>query len=141
MGQESSFQQILESKMQEGRPSRQSKTQQTVLLSEPWTQLIGHFSPLRAADSAVSERLSTKAYAAFRPQPKVRPKHQFSGEQAAAYGFFKASGGELDENFTKKDLLRAFRRLALQLHPDQGGSAQQFQTLVRSRATLQGLFT
>jgi hypothetical protein len=137
MGQ--SFSEILESKMRTARPATQSKSQHSDIVSEPWTQLIGHFSPLKTCQITVAERLSTKAYQAFKPKPKPRPNHNFNGEQAIAFGFFNNQGAGLEANFSRKDLSKAFRNLALKLHPDQGGSPLAFRQLMTARACLQGL--
>jgi hypothetical protein len=42
------------------------------------------------------------------------------------------------QDYTKDDVLRAFRRAAMKAHPDQGGTAEMFRVLVEARDRLLG---
>lgn len=67
---------------------------------------------------------SQKAYP--RPQPKVHPPHSLSESQTQSFAFFKELIQDIPEGFTLGDLKKAFRSAAKLLHPDHGGSSEQF---------------
>lgn len=83
---------------------------------------------------------STK-YQEMRKVPPPRPAHQLNKAQAVALQYFKSHGFELAANFSIKDLKGAFRKIALKIHPDQGGESIEFQTLLFQRKALEELFT
>lgn len=76
------------------------------------------------------------------PPPVVRPQrrpHDFSPAQRQAYEFLKTWNSSLPEGFTAGELKKAFRHTALILHPDKGGSPQQFVELKSHYETLRPL--
>ena len=74
------------------------------------------------------------------PKPlKPRPAHTMNAAQSLSFQFFIKHGAMIANNFTKAELTRAFRTLALRLHPDQGGSAESFQSLLQARQLLSSL--
>lgn len=88
------------------------------------------------------ERRETHAARGNYPAPRVRPQrkpHTFSNEQRLSFDFLKTLIQDLSEGFTATELKRAYRRAALQTHPDHGGSVHAFMALKEHYETLQGL--
>ncbi len=140
MGTFMEFAQILETKirkeMEKSAPASSEKASpKTELHSELWTHLVGHLDTRRFETPQKGQ-----AYHRLRPAPRPRPDHKFSAPQSEAFEFFNQQGAALAANFSGPDLKKAFRSLALKLHPDQGGSAFKFQRLMQARAVLQTLF-
>ncbi|KYG62481.1 hypothetical protein AZI86_16750 [Bdellovibrio bacteriovorus] len=65
---------------------------------------------------------------AIRPQ-RPRPAHAFSESQKQSFEFLKSYIHDLSEGFTGAELKTAFRKAAIRLHPDHGGSTQTFMDL------------
>lgn len=66
------------------------------------------------------------------PAPKVRPQrkpHSFSESQKHSYEFIKSCIHDFSEGFSSAELKKAFRQAAMILHPDRGGSTQEFMKL------------
>jgi len=112
------------------------------------------FSPEKETSSVQSEpahlayllgkinRLEFSSARGQYPTPKVRPQrkpHTFSSEQRQSYEFFKTWITSLPEGFTGTELKKAFRQAAMVLHPDHGGSAQQFLALKNHYEVLRSL--
>ena len=77
-------------------------------------------------------RFESRAPRGHYPAPRVRPQrkaHSFSSEQRQSFEFLKTWIQDLSEGFTASELKKAFRQAALRLHPDQGGSPEQFVSL------------
>lgn len=77
------------------------------------------------------------------PAPKVRPQrkpHSLSPLQKQAFSFIKGWIHDLPEGFTENELKRAYRQAALLLHPDRGGSAQDFIELKTQYENLKTVF-
>lgn len=90
--------------------------------------LIGKIGGKRTQfDFQAPPKASAKAYP--RTPPKPRPNHSLSPSQRDSYLFLLKWAGDIAENFSLNELKQAFRRAALKLHPDQGGSAQDFMSL------------
>jgi hypothetical protein len=83
---------------------------------------------------------ANSSYKSFHRPPPPRPPHVLDAEQSLAFSFFAELGEGLVENFSLKDLKKAFRRLALKFHPDQGGNHQLFCRLQDSKKVLETLF-
>lgn len=140
-----SFAQVLEQKLrrkieQEIRaeiatPTENPSSVPTEIISPLWTHLIGHLPPQHFTPANKGQ-----TYHRLRPQPKPRPAHKLTAEQTQSFHFFKCHGSELANNFSKADLKSAFRKLALKLHPDQGGAADQFLSLKLAHENLQFVF-
>lgn len=73
---------------------------------------------------------------AIRPQ-RPRPAHALSPSQKQSFEFLKTYIHDLSEGFTGAELKKAFRQTAMILHPDQGGSPEQFMELKAHYETLQ----
>lgn len=141
MGAFHSFAQILEKKIRreiekefqaessfsEGKPSE--------IQSELWTHLVGQMNTFR-----FQSEQNASVYHRNRPAPRPRPNHTLSESQTLAFDFFQSHKAVLAANFTRTDLKKAFRLLALRLHPDQGGNTADFRTLLTARAELEQLF-
>jgi hypothetical protein len=112
-----------------------STSPQTEIQSELWTHLVGQLDTRR-----FEAPVKGQAYHRQRPAPRPRPAHQLNAEQTEAMEFFAASGQALAANFNSADLKKAFRQMALKLHPDQGGTAITFQRLLKARRSLESLF-
>lgn len=110
-----------------------STSSDPLIPSELWTQLVGKITPQRFMASQQAARV----YHQLRPHPKPRPAHVLSSEQTQAFQFFLFYGSDLHDNFTSKELKSAFRKLALKLHPDQGGQAEAFLSLKKAFERLQ----
>lgn len=75
-----------------------------------------------------------------RPKPPPAP-HVLTESQASARAFFVLQGVELSPAFTEGELKKAFRLLALKLHPDMNkGASGAFIELKKNYETLRGLF-
>lgn len=141
MSEFQSFAQVLEQKLrrkieQELRLSQTTKPSPASEIPSPmWTNLIGHMAPQRFENQSRGQ-----VYHRNRPAPKPRPAHKLTAEQMQSFHFFKCHHSELADNFSKADLKSAFRKLALKLHPDQGGKADQFLSLKLAFENLSSVF-
>jgi len=89
-------------------------------------------------------RVQTSAPKGKYPAPVVRPQrkaHTLNAAQTQAFNFFTIYIHDFSPGFTEAELRKSFRKLALILHPDHGGQAEQFMDLKDHYATLQGVFT
>lgn len=73
------------------------------------------------------------------PPPPPKP-HKLSAEQDKAMSFFATHDIALTAAFSKSELKRAYRRLALKLHPDRGGDTARFVALRKAFETLSLVF-
>jgi hypothetical protein len=141
MGDFHSFAQILEKKIRKEiekdfiSPSENTSSPETKIQSELWTHLVGQLNTIHFSTDRKGQ-----IYHRNRPAPRPRPDHQMTTEQEQAYQFFVNQRVVLAKNFSQSDLKKAFRILALKLHPDQGGNAFQFQSLIAAKKTLESLF-
>lgn len=90
-----------------------------------------------------TERLSTVSPRGKYAPPTVKPQrkaHVLSDLQREALEFLKKFMGALDETFTSSELKKAFRKAALSLHPDQGGSSEAYSDLRRHYQVLNSIF-
>jgi hypothetical protein len=139
MGSFHSFAQVLEKKIRreiEKEYSRSDSVSSTETPSEGWTRLVGEMSTYHFQASQQAQ-----AYHRHRPVSKPRPAHNLNEDQQHAWAFFQSHLElPLAPNYSKADLQRAFRSLALRLHPDQGGSSSKFQELLKARRQLETIF-
>ncbi|WP_413291608.1 DnaJ domain-containing protein [Bdellovibrio sp. HCB337] len=77
-----------------------------------------------------------------RPKPPP-PPHTLTPEQDQACAFFLSQGVELSKAFTARELKKAFRLLALKLHPDmnKGATEDAFIMLKKNYETLELIFS
>lgn len=142
MQSRASFHEILESKIK-----AQSNAQSPETLSPQ-----GFDHSQHSQDPAhLAYLMGTLGPAYFRPQPHraypSRPKpppppHTLNEAQQAASEFFALHGNTLSPAFSQKELKKAFRVLALKLHPDtnKGAVASAFIELKNNYETLMDLF-
>jgi len=83
---------------------------------------------------------ASRAYPS-RPKPPP-PPHALSAFEQEAADFFTVHGMILSPAFSQKELKKAFRLLALKLHPDtnKGAVSSAFMDLKKNYETLMGLF-
>ncbi len=103
--------------------------------SELWSFLVGNLDPVRFQASTKGQ-----AYHAQKKPGTVKPPHLLNALQTWAADFFAQRGVVLSPRFSAKELQSAFRKLALRMHPDQGGSPVDFQNLMSARSELAQLF-
>ncbi|HEY1079340.1 MAG TPA: J domain-containing protein [Bdellovibrio sp.] len=132
MSFQASFKQILRDKMGVETPSAPLQ-EATILNADPahLAYLLGQIG-----------RFEPSAPRGHYPAPRVRPErkpHVFSSEQRQSFEFLKTWIQDLSEGFTATELKKAFRQAALRLHPDQGGSPEQFVSLKGHYETLQSV--
>lgn len=122
MGTTASFKEILRDKMEQNS-SETSFFQSTTLDADPLHMafLLGKINRLHGQPPLTK---SQKAYP--RPQPKARTPHSMNESQAQSFVFFKELIQDIPEGFTLAELKKAFRSAAKLLHPDHGGSSEQF---------------
>jgi len=137
MNARASFQQILEEKIH----SRQRETLAGRGSQEPsQSQDPAHLAYLLGLRGATFTRPSAAKIYPSRPKPPP-PPHNLTESQAAARGFFVLQGVELSPAFTEGELKKAFRLLALKLHPDMNkGASGAFIELKKNYETLRELF-
>ncbi|MBX3019613.1 MAG: J domain-containing protein [Bdellovibrionaceae bacterium] len=83
---------------------------------------------------------ANRARSAYGVKPKVRPAHRFDATQTDSFNFVKNAFPELENNFSPRELKTAYRKAAMKLHPDQGGTSEQFRDLHRHFENLRRLF-
>lgn len=132
MNFQTSFKQILREKMGE-TPTNQANYS-SVMDSDPI-----HLAYLLGKVGRTEVQTPRGQY----PRPAVRPQrkpHNFSALQRQSYEFMKSFIHALPEGFTETELRKAFRQAALILHPDQGGSTEQFMLLKKHYEVLGTVF-
>ncbi|WP_413560689.1 DnaJ domain-containing protein [Bdellovibrio sp. HCB209] len=132
MSFQTSFKQILREKM--GETSSAQANYSSVMDSDPI-----HLAYLLGKVNRTEVQTPRGQY----PRPAVRPQrkpHNFTALQRQSFEFFKCWIHGLSEGFTETELRKAFRQAALILHPDQGGSPQQFMDLKEHYEVLGTIF-
>ena len=129
-----SFQKILEEKMQEpdsfsGSSSSQFQDSQT----DPayLAYLMGNIGRYSFNNKTAQKRYPhVRTSGTQNPQPAVppvaRPAHALNVSQAQSYEYLKSFNQSLTDSFDFQELKSAFRQAALRAHPDQGGSVALF---------------
>ncbi|MBS1970761.1 MAG: DnaJ domain-containing protein [Bdellovibrionales bacterium] len=109
--------------------------------SAPHSQDPAHLAYLMGTLGPAYFRPQTSRAYPSRPKPPP-PPHALSEAQRAAYDFFALHGNTLSPAFSQKELKKAFRVLALKLHPDtnKGAVASAFIELKKNYETLMDLF-
>ncbi len=139
MQAQASFHEILERKMkaQSPEPLAAQGFEQAPHCQDPahLAYLMGTLGP-----AAYFRPQTARAYPS-RPKPPP-PPHALSEAQKAAYDFFALHGNTLTPAFSQRGLKKAFRVLALKLHPDtnKGAVAGAFIELKKNYETLMDLF-
>ena len=103
--------------------------------TELWSFLVGNLDPVRFQAQTLGQ-----AYHGQKKPVAPRPPHSLNALQIWAVDFFAQRDVTLSPRFSAKDLQSAFRKLALRMHPDQGGSPIEFQNLMTARSELAQLF-
>ncbi len=138
MGTFQSFAEALENKIRQQIERENQKPPPSNSSEAPeagWTRLVGEMPSYRfqSPQKATAYHLNRR--------PVARPSHVLNDAQKEAWAFFQAHLlTPLSPAFTRADLKRAFRALALRLHPDQGGTATQIQSLLKARQQLELVF-
>lgn len=142
MRSEASFQQILERKLKAQSTSERQETHtQTAFDQGSQSQDPAHLAYLMGTlGPAYFRPQASRAYPS-RPKPPP-PPHALSEPQSAAAAFFTDYGTPLSPAFSQRELKKAFRLLALRLHPDtnKGALAGAFIELKKNYETLMGVF-
>ncbi len=73
-------------------------------------------------------------------QVQSRREHNLNPEQENSFLFFHNWSCHFERNFSKIELKKTFRKLAIKLHPDHGGTAQLFIELKKHYETLMLIF-
>ena len=139
MRTQASFRHILEEKIQErGAENRTERGFDQKIHPKDHTQepahlayLIGHLGPIFFRPQP------TKIYPS-RPKPPP-PPHILTVGQTLAREFFVMRGVELTPAFSQRELKRAFRMLALKLHPDMNKGASGAFIHIRVKHSLKSL--
>jgi hypothetical protein len=144
MRTEASFQQILESKIkrQSQSQNQENHVQQAFeqFPQQPMNQDPAHLAYLMGQMNPIFFRPARKVYPS-RPKPPP-PPHSLTEEQRLAISFFALYGVTLSPAFPQKELKKAFRTLALKLHPDTNkGAVSAFIDLKNNYETLNELFS
>lgn len=71
---------------------------------------------------------------------KPRPAHRFDATQTQSFDFLKSYVSELENCFSPRELKTAYRKAAMILHPDQGGTNEKFRDLHRHFENLRRIF-
>ena len=132
MSFQTSFKQILKEKM--GEQSSAQTNYSSVMDSAP-----SHLAYLMGQIDRKEFQTNRGQY----PRSQVRPQrkaHNFTAAQKQAFEYLKCWVHGLCDGFTESELRKAFRQTALRLHPDHGGTAQQFIELKESYEILQNVF-
>lgn len=135
MKAEASFEEILRQKMGP-TPGMGASATRTRL---EWDQDPAHLAFLLGQMHKTSVRPSTAKIYPQKPKPPP-PPHVLTETQKQAYEFFQFQGAALAPHFSAQDLKKAFRTLALKLHPDMKGEAGAFIALKIHTEALNGLF-
>lgn len=137
-----SFQEILEIKIKAQSRAESQETPATQGFEQSnHTQDPAHLAYLMGTlGPAYFRPQASRAYPS-RPKPPP-PPHALSEAQKAASEFFALHGNILSPAFSQKELKKAFRVLALKLHPDtnKGAVASAFIELKKNYETLMDLF-
>jgi hypothetical protein len=94
----------------------------------------------------VDSRVSTftpntsRARSAYGVRVKPRAPHKFDATQTQSFEFLKTYVSELDFGFSPRELKSAYRKAAMILHPDQGGTNEKFRDLHRHFENLRRIF-
>ena len=132
------FHEILEENLQQNglRSDHFSSEKTNSLYNAGWESLLepAWMSQLLSLNSRYSVKPSPHRSYPRRPMPTAhRPDHALTPDQKAAYDYFlQFSRGILRLNFNLSELKSAYRKALLHTHPDQGGSAENFQTTKKS---------
>ena len=142
MRSEASFQQILERKLQAQSTSEHQKAHaQTAFDHSHHFQDPAHLAYLMGTLGPAYFRPPARHAYPSRPKPPS-PPHTLNEAQGAAAAFFANYGMPLTPAFSQRELKKAFRLLALRLHPDtnKGTLAGAFIELKKNYETLMGVF-
>ena len=132
------FHEILEENLQQNGLGSDhfSSKKPTSPYNAGWESLLepAWMSQLLSLNSRYSAKTTLHRSYPRRPIPTAnRPDHILTPAQKAAYDYFlQFSVGLLRLNFNLSELKSAYRKALLHTHPDQGGSAENFQITKKS---------
>lgn len=123
------FEQILRQKMQE-RPSRKIPAEMYESRGTDPAHLAFLIGQITRTQSASPRKFP------YKPSISPRKPHELNIFEQEAFSFFSQYQPQLSNAFTRQEIKSAFRKIALSLHPDQGGTAQEFMQLREHYKTL-----
>lgn len=132
------FHEILEENLQQNgsRSDHFSSEKPASLYNAGWESLLdpAWMSQLLSLNSRYLAKPTPHRSYPRRPTPTVhRPDHVLTPDQKVAYDYFlQFSDKTLRLNFNLSELKSAYRKALLHTHPDQGGSAENFQITKKS---------
>lgn len=123
------FEQILRQKLQENSSQTRTAGNDETRGTDPahLAFLIGQINRMQTARPTKSP---------YKPSISPRKTHELTLLQQEAFSFFLQHQPDLSDAFTRNEIKSAFRKIALVLHPDQGGTALAFMQLREHYKTL-----
>jgi hypothetical protein len=118
MSTHASFRQILNEKL--GNTQEEASIYQGEIKSDP-----AHMAFLIGQIGRFDVRTNKNTYPRSTTRPQRKP-HVLSSSEALSFEYLKIHNLDLSGAFTEVELKKAFRHSAFILHPDQGGSTEQF---------------
>jgi len=122
MNAQASFKEILEEKLT--KTASAPRDESFVMNSDP-----AHLAFLIGQIRRVENTTPVGKYPVKKVLRPARKPHVFTEAQQASYMYFRLEIADFSEGYNEAELKKAFRQLALVLHPDQGGDAQKFMAL------------
>lgn len=80
----------------------------------------------KRVSSIEKKNVRPTAHRAYQVKPKPLPPLPLTPEEQVAFDWLNLKGAQLPNPFSSKELTRAKKILALKLHPDKGGAAEEF---------------
>jgi hypothetical protein len=118
MSTHASFRQILNEKL--GNTQEEASIYQGEIKSDP-----AHMAFLIGQIGRFDVRSNKNTYPRSTTRPQRKP-HVLTASEALSFEYLKTHNLDLSPAFTEAELKKAFRHSAFILHPDQGGSTEQF---------------
>ncbi len=87
-----------------------------------------------------AESSNSRGKSAYGVKARPRPPHKMDPLQTLAYCYFRSQIPSFGANFTRGELQKSFRLLAKKLHPDAGGTSEDFIVLKTQHDLLASVF-